>query len=148
MELELSKEYTFESSHILPRHKGKCARLHGHSWKLKVYVAGVVDEETGFVMDYGDISEHVKPLIGKLDHYHFGATSYQHGPPTSPWLPKDIYPSSENLIVWIASQLTDLPWSKLELNETCTSSCTLTRKEYDDRTVGLGRSRSEALQQP
>ena len=171
MELELTKEFTFEASHILPKHKGKCSRLHGHSWILKVSVAGIVNEHSGFVMDYADISSYVKPLIEKLDHRHLGAwcvyESQRGGDVRDdsllaeiwgdgkyfqdwfvPGLPPTFYPSSENLIVWIAEQLKDLPWSKLELNETCTSSCTLTRKEYDDRTVGLGRSRSEALQQP
>lgn len=162
--MELSKTYKFEASHVLPKHKGKCSRLHGHSWELVVYVEGEIDEETGFVMDYGDISEAVKPIIEKLDHRHLGqwiAVGYAHVIPTDPkftfgvgtahmvpGLSPNFYPSSENLLVWIAEQLLNLPWSKLELNETCTSSCTLTRKEYDDRTVGLGRSRGEEVQQP
>jgi len=171
--VELSKTYTFEASHILPKHKGKCSRLHGHSWELVVCVEGKVNEDSGFVMDYADISSYVKPLIEKLDHRHLGAwcvyASHRGADPDQehsetllaeiwgdgkyfqdwfvPGLPPTFYPSSENLIVWIAEQLQDLPWSKLELNETCTSSCVLTRKEYDDRTVGSGQRRSEEVQQ-
>lgn len=151
MELELSKEFTFEASHVLPKHPGKCSRLHGHSWVLTVYVKGEVNKETGFVMDYADIKRLVQPLVDQLDHRHLGTWV---GPEHRwlitaeavdrwfvPGLPKTFYPSSENLIVWIADVLTgttsdSLPWSKLQLNETCTSSCILTREEYDKRAVG------------
>src|SRR5882672_11216230 len=139
--MELSKTFTFEASHVLPRHPGRCHRLHGHSWRLVVYVEGQVNDHTGFVMDYAEIGDYVKPLIERLDHRHLGSWGHiltdvekweerdTHDDWRVPGLPFRFYPSSENLIVWIAEQLQDLPWSKLELNETCTSSCTLTRKE-------------------
>jgi len=156
--MEISKEFTFEASHVLPRHPGKCSRLHGHSWKLLVVVSGEVDEATGFVMDYATLKEFVEPLIESLDHRHLGQwvdKENQSRIPTDPaffigntshCLPgtnSDFYPSSENLIVWIAEYMSALgyakhniapgkfPWSRLELNETCTSRCVLTREEYD-----------------
>lgn len=132
----LRKTFRFEASHILPKHKGKCSRLHGHSWVLHVEIEGQVDDETGFVMDYAEISEGVKPLIEDLDHKHLGAFP--------DWLlnnipannvPKGItvgfYPSSENLLLWIGFQLSGLVWTNLILEETCSSSATLTRKEFD-----------------
>lgn len=160
MELELMKEFSWEGSHVLYKHPGKCARIHGHSFKLKVYVSGMINKDTGFVMDYVDLKAIVKPIIDRLDHRHLGGWSYIGLNPETeksmvPGLPVDFYPSSENLIVWIADQLgdsLDYPivmkarslgmttqqklmywhrWSKLELDETCTSSCTLTREEYD-----------------
>jgi 6-pyruvoyltetrahydropterin/6-carboxytetrahydropterin synthase len=114
-----------------------------------VFVSGPVDPDTGFVQDYADISAVVKPLIEKLDHRHLGtfleefepeACEFVVPPSWSAPVPRDFYPSSENLIVWIGQQLwkTDgilgnsgLDWSKLELCETCTSACTLTREEFD-----------------
>src|SRR4051812_24272799 len=111
--MELMKEFRFEASHILPKHPGKCHRLHGHSWILRVYVEGKVNPKTGFVLDYADLSSIVKPLIEELDHRHLGSwypdmfnqafieeDHFVHG------LPFDFYPSSENLLVWIAQQLT------------------------------------------
>jgi 6-pyruvoyltetrahydropterin/6-carboxytetrahydropterin synthase len=136
--MEISKTFTFEASHILPRHPGKCSRLHGHSWVLTVYVKGEVNPETGFVMDYGDIKEAVKSIVNRLDHRHLGTWTNKLQPDDMSWcvpgLPGDFYPSSENLIIWIASEMTRLlrdMWSKLELNETCTSKCILTREEYE-----------------
>src|SRR5208283_2239899 len=147
-------------SHLLPKHPGKCSRLHGHSWILRVEVAGPVRKETGFVMDYADISAAVKPLIERLDHQHLGAwcvflkdrTTVEDsaisntliaeiwGEETEGYfkdwqvqgLPLDFYPTSENLLFWIGTQLIEvLDWHKLELKETCTSAAILTRIEYD-----------------
>jgi len=114
----LRKTFRFEASHVLPKHPGKCSRLHGHSWVLHVSVSGPIDSETGFVMDYADISERVRPIIDCLDHYHLN----------------DImpYPSSEHVVLYIAQRLDqyNFPWHMLALEETCTSYCELTRTEY------------------
>jgi 6-pyruvoyltetrahydropterin/6-carboxytetrahydropterin synthase len=140
--MELRKTFRFEASHILPKHKGKCSRLHGHSWVLHVFVKGQVSRETGFVMDYADISGVVKPLVDSLDHRHLGAWTDLFYRPMSDWhrnnmvenMPEDFYPSSENLLVWIAGQLSgrDYPllWSKLSLEETCTSYAEITYSEW------------------
>lgn len=158
---------------MLPKHKGKCSRLHGHSWKLYVSVEGSIDLNTGFVMDFGDISNVVQPLVARLDHHHLGTWDPIGLPFSLGWglqeLPHDFYPTSENLLVWIAGQLDGLDlyelkrpksptpellylqpgqlvdidigdhieriiyWSKLSIEETCTSHATLTREEYDGR---------------
>lgn len=34
----LRKDFTFEAAHLLPHHDGKCARLHGHSWRMTVEI--------------------------------------------------------------------------------------------------------------
>lgn len=143
--MELRKTFRFEASHILPKHPGKCSRLHGHSWVLHVFVNGKVNKETGFVMDYADISAAVKPLIENLDHKHLGQwlTDDNKMPIgmsedcscaswTVPEMKLRFYPSSENLLIWIGQQLNTLPWHKLALEETCTSYCELTRIEFNE----------------
>jgi len=140
--VELRKTFRFEASHVLPKHKGKCSRIHGHSWVLHVFVSGVVKQETGFVLDYAEISEVVKPLIENLDHHHIGQWSatpelinYQpgslYGKSSVKGIRNDFYPSSENLLIWIGNELSNLNWSKLALEETCTSYCELTREEFE-----------------
>jgi 6-pyruvoyltetrahydropterin/6-carboxytetrahydropterin synthase len=145
--MENTKTFRFEASHMLPKHKGKCARLHGHSWVLEVTVSGPVDPETGFVMDFAEMSHIMEPLITCLDHHHLGTWDKDWLPFNFDWgaIQDDIYPSSENLLVWIASRI-DVSglrgkWTRLKLHETCTSSCMLTRKEYE-RTF---RSRSQSM---
>jgi 6-pyruvoyltetrahydropterin/6-carboxytetrahydropterin synthase len=134
--VELCKEFLFEASHILPKHPGKCSRLHGHSWVLRVYVKGPINPDTGFVQDFADISAAVKPLIDDLDHHHLGAWHPANLPYNHDWgvahFPANMYPSSENLLVWVGQELNlNLNWSKLELEETCTSAAILLREEFD-----------------
>lgn len=124
MIVHLSKEFRFEASHQLPNHDGKCARLHGHSWVLLVGVVGVVNTVKGFakegmVRDYADIKGPMQPLIDQLDHHHLND------------LLGDYPPTSENVLIWIASHLEemDFDWEFLILEETCTSKATLIREE-------------------
>ncbi len=70
----IGKEFRFEAAHKLPNHDGKCARLHGHSWRGVVYVASEVlvksGPKQGMVLDYSEIKGYVKPLLEEyLDHY-------------------------------------------------------------------------------
>lgn len=59
-------ERTIDSSHQIPNHPGKCARLHGHTYRFQVWVSGPVDEETGMVVDFYDL----KQAIDAWDHRH------------------------------------------------------------------------------
>ena len=136
----LRKTFRFEASHMLPQHPGKCARLHGHSWVLHVETEGKVNPKTGFVMDYADMSAAIKPLIERLDHRHLGAwTQLFYKPMNEKYkdmmvegMPDDFYPSSENLCFWIAKQLSmkQFRWSKVALEETCTSYCEVKLDEF------------------
>jgi len=136
--MQLKKKFRFEASHILSKHPGKCSRLHGHSWVLHVMVEGPVNPDTGFVMDYGDISKAVKPIVEDLDHRHLGvwdvfAEDSNIGTARCRALPLEFYSTSENLLMRIAELLMiSLPqWSALSLEETCTSEALLLRCEYD-----------------
>jgi 6-pyruvoyltetrahydropterin/6-carboxytetrahydropterin synthase len=115
--LEIYKEFTLEAAHRLPRvpEGHKCARLHGHSFKVAVHVAGPLDER-GWVMDYAAIAAAFEPLHEQLDHNYLND------------VPGLENPTTEELARWIWKRLTPaLPGlSKLVLNETCTSGCVYT----------------------
>lgn len=160
MNVHLKKTFTFEASHQLPNHDGKCARLHGHSWVLDVWCIAPVNEEAGHPkegigIDYYDIKEIVNPIIEKLDHHHLGCgkghtllsdpllhedgeSSVNHFAATRYTLINDVegmpdrfVPTSENLLIWIAEQLpTHFNWSCLALHETCTSEARLYAVDY------------------
>ena len=70
-----------------------CRRLHGHSFKVDVVVAGETDPTLGWLIDYADISEAFKPLLDRLDHYYLNE------------IPGLENPTSENLAVWIWQRL-------------------------------------------
>lgn len=65
----VTKRVEFDAAHRLPLHQGKCAHLHGHRYVLVVEVRGPIDEATGMLVDYGDISDALKQYVhGPLDH--------------------------------------------------------------------------------
>ncbi|MBU0982106.1 6-carboxytetrahydropterin synthase QueD [Patescibacteria group bacterium] len=64
----VSKEFTFDSAHFLTDYKGKCERLHGHTYKLRVTVEGEIGSN-GLVMDFVDLKGLVKErILEKYDH--------------------------------------------------------------------------------
>jgi len=72
MKIELRKSFQFEAAHLLPLlpKSHKCRRLHGHSFKVEVVVAGECDPKLGWLMDYAEISTAFKPLWETLDHHY------------------------------------------------------------------------------
>src|SRR4026208_417346 len=68
--MEIFKEFGFEAAHRLPRvpEGHKCARLHGHSFKVELAVAGPVDEATGWAAGFGHGHAAWQPLYEALDH--------------------------------------------------------------------------------
>lgn len=66
----LERSYRFEGAHFLPKVPPghKCARMHGHSYRIEIVIEGPVDPERGWVVDFAEIDEHVQPLIKQLDH--------------------------------------------------------------------------------
>ncbi|MCQ8893368.1 MAG: 6-carboxytetrahydropterin synthase [Methanolinea sp.] len=58
------KEVQFDASHRLLHYKGKCNCLHGHRWKVEVWMEGQADEKTGILVDFNTIRE----VISTFDH--------------------------------------------------------------------------------
>ena len=54
--MEIWKDFTFEAAHRLPNlpEGHKCTRLHGHSYRVRIYVEGDLDPELEWVVDFAD----------------------------------------------------------------------------------------------
>lgn len=113
--MEIFKEFHFEAAHRLPYVPPghKCARLHGHSFQVGIYVKGEVGETTGWVMDFADVSAAFRPLLEQLDHYYLNDIEGLENP------------TSETIARWIWERLKPtLPaLSQIVVRETCTSGC-------------------------
>ncbi len=72
MNVRLVHEFRFEAAHRLPKVPPghKCARLHGHSFRVELAVAGPVNAETGWFLDFDRLYEAWKPLHAELDHHY------------------------------------------------------------------------------
>jgi len=64
MKVGIYKEVQIDTSHRLLYYKGKCANLHGHRWKVEVWMEGEPNPATQILIDYSLI----KQVIGKYDH--------------------------------------------------------------------------------
>ena len=113
--MELYKVFTIEAAHRLPNLPDghKCKRLHGHSFRIEVHINGEVDADFGWVMDFADISDYIKPVFQQLDHNYLNDIEGLENP------------TSENLAIWIWHRLKPgLPQlSKIVVGETCNSGC-------------------------
>jgi 6-pyruvoyltetrahydropterin/6-carboxytetrahydropterin synthase len=115
VEMEVFKSFTLEAAHQLPNvpDAHPCARVHGHSFVIELWVSGFVGSRTGWVIDFADIIEVFKPLNDQLDHR----------------LLNDIEglsnPTSENLAIWIWDRVSPAlrGLSKVVVRETATSGC-------------------------
>lgn len=113
--MDLYREFTIEAAHRLPNVPAghKCARLHGHSFRIEIQVRGEVDERTGWVMDFADLRAAFQPIHDRLDHHYLNEIEGLENP------------TSENLARWIWRELgPTLPQlSRIIIRETCTSGC-------------------------
>jgi len=111
---------------------------------------GSIDPKTGFVVDFGKLSELVKAhVIEPLDHTHLGAGNARivdsFGNNWCYWVPYfgvDFYPTSENLCRAIFKLLaplvkelaSDVSLSCITISETCTSEASWSRHdEYPNK---------------
>jgi 6-pyruvoyltetrahydropterin/6-carboxytetrahydropterin synthase len=115
MHVRLTKTFRFEAAHDLPTFPQghKCRRLHGHSFRFDVIVAGEVDPERGYLIDYGDIKKVTDPLVKQLDHFYLNEIDGLSNP------------TSEVIGKWLWDRLKPLlpMLDTVIVHETCTSAC-------------------------
>lgn len=113
--MELYADFRFEAAHRLPNvpEGHKCARLHGHSYFVRLTIHGDVNPATGWVIDFDDIANAFNPLLAQLDHYYLNEVEGLENP------------TSENLAIWIWQRLKPnlAMLEAVEIRETCDVGC-------------------------
>ncbi|MEK6676895.1 MAG: 6-carboxytetrahydropterin synthase QueD [Planctomycetota bacterium] len=114
-EVRLVRTFTFEAAHRLPQApvEHKCARLHGHSFRVDIVCEGKTDAQKGWLVDYGEIKVAFEPLMEQLDHQYLNE------------VPGLENPTAENIAVWIWHRLKPkLQFlAEVSIAETCNTSC-------------------------
>lgn len=83
----LTKDFVFDAAHNLVNYHGKCENLHGHTYKLRIVIEGLPDNE-GMIIDFVEVSKIIKEkIIAKLDHSYL-----------NDFIPQ---PSAENISLWV-----------------------------------------------
>lgn len=113
--MEIYKDFHFEAAHRLPNvpEGHKCARLHGHSFHVRLTLSGDVGEHSGWIMDFADLKAAFAPLHDQLDHRYLNEIEGLANP------------TSETIACWIWDRLKpEMPLlSSVEIRETCTTGC-------------------------
>jgi 6-pyruvoyltetrahydropterin/6-carboxytetrahydropterin synthase len=113
--VDIFKVFHIEAAHRLPNVPAghKCARLHGHSFRVEVHVRGDLDPALGWVMDFADLKREFQSVFDRLDHRYLND------------VPGLENPTSERLAEWIWAALKpSLPLlHKIVVHETCTAGC-------------------------
>lgn len=60
----------FAAAHRLRNFQGKCEQLHGHNWKVEVFVESNYLDETGLVKDFGELKATTQEILAELDHQY------------------------------------------------------------------------------
>ena len=113
---ELKVVTRFAAAHRLTMVGSKCENMHGHNWKIEVYVTGQKLNAGGVLMDFGEIKAHLADVIKKLDHKYLNELDY---------IP-DGKPSSENIAYFIATELQE------KINDSSARVSRVTAWESDD----------------
>lgn len=135
--VSITKVFRFEMAHALHGHGGRCAHIHGHSYRLEVTIKGTPINEpsrpdNGMVMDFAELKSIVKRhILDRFDHALLLSGRDRQSFPDSGELFKRLeyttfQPTCENLVLEMARVLcAQLPPTvairRLRLYETATS---------------------------
>jgi len=93
---EVSVEQTFAAGHALRNYKGRCENVHGHNFRVQVVIEGERLDDTGLLVDFLDVKEAMRAIIGRLDHVFLNDIE-----------PFDVKnPSAENLAEYFHQEMT------------------------------------------
>jgi 6-pyruvoyltetrahydropterin/6-carboxytetrahydropterin synthase len=84
-------EDDFDASHVIPGHPGKCKNLHGHTYRVEVFVKGDKLDKNDILegSDFTLLKKSLADVIGKYDHKHMNDVIT--GNPTAENIAKTIF---------------------------------------------------------
>jgi 6-pyruvoyltetrahydropterin/6-carboxytetrahydropterin synthase len=65
---ELMVEESFDAAHALRGYEGPCENLHGHTWKVQVFLKGEKLDQIGLLQDFKEIKNGLKEILADYDH--------------------------------------------------------------------------------
>jgi len=88
----------FDAAHRLDNYEGKCSRLHGHRWKVEVFVKGTRLNKAGLLVDFTVMKSKLDKIVETFDHSYLNEIK-EIGNPTAENLSRYIYQNFKELPV-------------------------------------------------
>jgi 6-pyruvoyltetrahydropterin/6-carboxytetrahydropterin synthase len=113
--IEITKDFTFQAAHRLPKvpEGHKCARIHGHSYKVEVSVKGCLNER-GWIVDFAEIEAAMAPFLEQLDHNTLNEVEGLENP------------TAEHIALWLSKRLVLKGLSRIVVHDEATCRATWT----------------------
>jgi 6-pyruvoyltetrahydropterin/6-carboxytetrahydropterin synthase len=64
------KDFSFSAAHQIRGHQGGCQNLHGHNYRVRVYVRARELDALGMVIDFADLKKIVAAVVDPFDHQY------------------------------------------------------------------------------
>jgi 6-pyruvoyltetrahydropterin/6-carboxytetrahydropterin synthase len=64
----ICKDFTFAAAHAIRGHTRGCQNLHGHNYRVRVYLQAAQLDELGMVLDFADLKAMMQEILGPFDH--------------------------------------------------------------------------------
>ena len=108
------EEADFAAAHYLSHYHGKCERLHGHNYRVRVIASGPKLDSGGMLLDFGELKGALRTVLSGLDHSNLNDLPEFDGDPSAERIARHIHDGIKVL-------LPGAPVTAVEVFETPTS---------------------------
>ena len=123
-------EDSFAAAHYIKEYHGKCENLHGHNYKVRVYVSGHKLGKGGMLIDFGILKKILKTVLDELDHKNLNEIPYfLEKEPSAEIIAEFIFNKIEDQLSCCAEEIGACSLSRVDVFETDKNLAIYTRQE-------------------
>jgi 6-pyruvoyltetrahydropterin/6-carboxytetrahydropterin synthase len=91
-------EADFAAAHFLSRYHGKCEKLHGHNYRVRLWARGVDLDEGGMLVDFAVLKDALKRVCSSLDHTNLNDNPVFSDDPSAERIARHIFDETARLL--------------------------------------------------
>ncbi|GHV09502.1 6-carboxytetrahydropterin synthase QueD [Spirochaetia bacterium] len=84
-------EADFAAAHFLSHYHGKCENLHGHNYRVRLWVRGETLSSGGMLADFGILKKILREICASLDHSNLNSKPFFFDDPSAERIAKYIF---------------------------------------------------------
>jgi 6-pyruvoyltetrahydropterin/6-carboxytetrahydropterin synthase len=124
----LRVEADFAAAHFLSAYHGKCENLHGHNYRVRLWVRGEKTDEGGMLADFAVLKKILRGACAALDHSNLNDNPAFENNPSAERIARHIF--DESLAAFAACGLDPALLSAVDVYETPGSMARYEAKPY------------------